>query len=144
MPRAVTPNAASRKRSRSSRPPRKPAARRRTTPAARLRTAARREVEEAEARLQAAEDARHKAAEEAAAAEHARLTAEAAANGTAAPAPRRLRRRAEIVRVQPRATGWPRAGWTAGIRAGRTDGSAGHLARVGDVAVAARWGSAGG
>jgi translation initiation factor IF-2 len=46
---------------------------------------ARRQVEEAEARLQAAEDARHKAAEEAAAAEHARLTAEAAANGTAAP-----------------------------------------------------------
>jgi translation initiation factor IF-2 len=48
--------------------------------------AARREVEEAQARLQATEDARHKAAEEAAAAEHARLTAEALANGTAAPA----------------------------------------------------------
>ncbi len=48
---------------------------------------ARREVEEAEARLQAAEDARHQAAQEAVEAEHARLTAEAAANGTAAPAP---------------------------------------------------------
>jgi translation initiation factor IF-2 len=48
---------------------------------------ARREVEEVEARLQAVEDARHKAAEEAAAAEHARLTAEALANGTDAPAP---------------------------------------------------------
>src|ERR1700689_2604532 len=48
---------------------------------------ARREVEEAEARLQAAEDARHQAAEEAATAEHARLTAEAVANGTEAPAP---------------------------------------------------------
>src|SRR5580658_2615960 len=47
---------------------------------------ARREVEEVEARLQAAEDARHQAAEEAAAAEHARLTAEALANGTEAPA----------------------------------------------------------
>jgi translation initiation factor IF-2 len=48
---------------------------------------ARREVEEAEARLQAAEDARQQAVDDAAAAEHARLTAEAAANGTAAPAP---------------------------------------------------------
>ncbi len=48
---------------------------------------ARREIEEAEARIQAAEDARHREAEEAAAAEHARLTAEAAANGTQAPAP---------------------------------------------------------
>src|SRR3984957_12615004 len=49
--------------------------------------AARREIEEAEARLQAAEDARHQAEQDAAAAEHARLTAEAAANGTEAPAP---------------------------------------------------------
>jgi translation initiation factor IF-2 len=48
--------------------------------------AERRKVEEAEARLQAEEDARHQAAQEAAAAEHARLTAEAAANGTEAPA----------------------------------------------------------
>jgi translation initiation factor IF-2 len=48
---------------------------------------ARREIEEAEARLQAAEDARAQAAQEAVEAEHARLTAEAAANGTAAPAP---------------------------------------------------------
>jgi translation initiation factor IF-2 len=48
---------------------------------------ARREIEEAEARLQAAEDARVEAEQAAAAAEHARLTAEAAANGTAAPAP---------------------------------------------------------
>src|ERR1700722_8536961 len=49
--------------------------------------AERRKMEEAEARLQAAEDARHKAAEDAVEAEHARLTAEAAANGTEAPAP---------------------------------------------------------
>jgi len=63
--------------------------------------AERRKLEEAEARLQAAEDARHKAAEEAAAAEHARLTAEAAANGTAAPAPQAPPPPREIVRVQP-------------------------------------------
>ncbi len=49
--------------------------------------AVRRQAEEAEARLQAAEDARVEAEQAAAAAEHARLTAEAAANGTAAPAP---------------------------------------------------------
>ena len=49
--------------------------------------AARREVEEAEARLQAAEDARQEAEQAAVVAEHARLTAEAAANGTEAPAP---------------------------------------------------------
>ena len=62
---------------------------------------ARREIEEKEARLQAAEDARHKAAEDAAAAEHARLTAEAAANGTAAPAPQAPTPPREIVRAQP-------------------------------------------
>jgi translation initiation factor IF-2 len=62
---------------------------------------ARREIEEAQARLQAAEDARHQAAEEAAAAEHARLTAEAAANGTAAPAPQAPPPPREIVRAQP-------------------------------------------
>jgi translation initiation factor IF-2 len=62
---------------------------------------ARREIEEAQARLQAAEDARHKAAEEAASAEHARLTAEATANGTAAPAPQAPPPPREIVRVQP-------------------------------------------
>ena len=49
--------------------------------------AERRKIEEEEARLQAEEDARHQAAEAAAAAEHARLTAEAVANGTEAPAP---------------------------------------------------------
>ena len=54
----------------------------------------RRKVEEAEARvlaveeaLQAAEEARLKAADDEAAAEHARLTAEAVANGTEAPPP---------------------------------------------------------
>jgi len=62
--------------------------------------AERRKVEEAEARLQAAEDARHKAAEEEAAAEHARLTAEAAANGTAAPAPQVPLPPRELVRAK--------------------------------------------
>jgi translation initiation factor IF-2 len=47
----------------------------------------RRKVEEVEARLQAEDDAREKAAADAVAAEHARLTAEAVANGTEAPAP---------------------------------------------------------
>ena len=47
--------------------------------------AERRKIEEAEARLQAEADARHAAAEAAAAAEHARLIAEATANGTEAP-----------------------------------------------------------
>jgi translation initiation factor IF-2 len=48
---------------------------------------ARRQIEEAQARLQAAEDARAQAAQDAAEAEHARLTAEAVANGTEAPTP---------------------------------------------------------
>src|SRR5580698_2790497 len=61
---------------------------------------ARREVEEAEARLQAAEDARHKAAEEAAAADHARLTAEALASGTAAPGPATPVPPREVVRAK--------------------------------------------
>ena len=61
---------------------------------------ARREIEEAEARLQAAEDARHQAAEEAAAAEHARLTAEAVANGTEAPAPAAPAPPRELVRAK--------------------------------------------
>src|SRR5580698_11582841 len=62
--------------------------------------AERRKIEEAEARLQAAEDARHQAAEEAAAAEHARLTAEAEANGTAAPAPQAPPQPRELVRAR--------------------------------------------
>ena len=62
--------------------------------------AARREVEEVEERLQAAEDARHKAAEEAAAAEHARLTAEALANGTEAPGPAAPVPPREVVRAR--------------------------------------------
>jgi translation initiation factor IF-2 len=60
----------------------------------------RRKVEEAEARLQAAEDARHQAAEEAATAEHARLTAEAVANGTEAPAPQAPAPPRELVRAR--------------------------------------------
>jgi translation initiation factor IF-2 len=60
----------------------------------------RRQIEEAEARLQAAEDARHQAEEEAATAEHARLTAEAAANGTAAPAPQAPPQPRELVRAR--------------------------------------------
>src|SRR5580658_172149 len=62
--------------------------------------AERRKIEEEEARLQAAEDARHQAAEEAAAAEHARLTAEAAANGTEAPAPQAPAPPRELVRAK--------------------------------------------
>ena len=61
---------------------------------------ARREIEEADARLQAAEDARHQAVEDAATAEHARLTAEAEANGTEAPAPQAPPPPRELVRAK--------------------------------------------
>ncbi len=50
--------------------------------------AERRKLEEAETRLREADEARQKAAEDASAAEMARLTAEAVANGTEMPAPR--------------------------------------------------------
>jgi translation initiation factor IF-2 len=82
--------------------------------------AERRKVEEVEARLQAAEDARHQAAEEAAATEHARLTAEALANGTAAPAPAAPIPPRELVRAQPAAP----ATRAPGARPGSTPGVA--------------------
>jgi len=82
----------------------------------------RRKVEEVEARLQAAEDARHKEAEEAAAAEHARLTAEAVANGTEAPAPALPVPPRELVRA--RAQPSSPASRTPGTRPGTTPGVA--------------------
>ena len=75
--------------------------------------AERRKIEEEEARLQAEEDARHQAVEDAAAAEHARLTAEAVANGTEAPAPAPPPPPRELVRdraQQPQPTGRTPAG----------------------------------
>jgi translation initiation factor IF-2 len=84
----------------------------------------RRKIEETEARLQAAEDARHQAAEEAAAAEHARLTAEAVASGTAAPAPPRPAPPRELLKdrvAQPQPAGRApggRPGTGPGARAG--------------------------
>ncbi|MSP00893.1 MAG: translation initiation factor IF-2 [Acetobacteraceae bacterium] len=86
--------------------------------------AERRKIEEAEARLQAAEDARHQAIEDAAAAEHARLTAEATANGTEAPAPMPAPQPREPLQAkaptEPTGHGLARTGGAAGARSGAT------------------------
>jgi translation initiation factor IF-2 len=85
---------------------------------------ARREIEEAEARLQAAEDARHQAEQDAADAEHARLTAEAVANGTEAPAPAPPPAPRELVRAQaPQPSGRAPAGRPGSAPGLRTGGA---------------------
>jgi len=86
--------------------------------------AERRKIEEEEARLQAEEDARAQAVEATAAAEHARLTAEAVANGTAAPAPAPPAPPRELVRARaPDPTGRP--GSAPGARPGAPGEQAG-------------------